>query len=139
MTLIYGQDELISKWVSLQLFNDYDSFDEKTRAIGVILNNKIIAGVTYTNYIPELSIEMSVAGVDKRWCNRHNLKAFFAYPFIDLRVKRVSTLCSAQKEGVIMFNKRLGFTQEGYHRAAWSLGGDAISWGMLESECKWIK
>jgi len=38
-----------------------------------------------------------------------------------------------------MFNKRLGFQLEGIHRQAWPMGGDALSFGMLKPECKWIK
>jgi len=107
--------------------------------MSVIKDGQIIAAVVYTNWHPKLSIEMSVASIDKSWATRHNLKAFFKYPFIDLGVKRVMTLCSAKKRDIIMFNKRLGFKPEGYHREAWELGGDAVSFGMLKNECKWVK
>jgi len=136
--LLYGADKDVCEWVSAQLFGDTDGFDEKSRAIGVIDKDKIIAGVVYNNYIPKITIEMSVASVDKRWCNRHNLRAFFKYPFTELNLGRVQTLCSAKDEGVIMFNKKLGFIQEGYHRMAWPLGGDAVSFGMLKPECRWL-
>jgi RimJ/RimL family protein N-acetyltransferase len=135
--LLYGADKEVCEWVSQKLFKDHDSFGLSS-AIGVVCKGKLIAGVVYNNYHPRLSMEMSVASIDKRWCTRHNLKAFFKYPFIDLGVKRVQTLCSAQDEGVIMFNKRLGFTLEGLHREAWPHGGDAFSWGMLKSECRWV-
>jgi RimJ/RimL family protein N-acetyltransferase len=136
--LLYGADKDVSKWVSVRLFGDEDGFDENAKAIGVVHDNRLIAGVVYTHYQPGLLIEMSVASIDKRWASRHNLRAFFKYPFTDLKLGRVQTLCSAKNEGVIMFNKRLGFIQEGYHRLAWPLGGDAISWSMLKPECRWI-
>jgi len=136
--LLYGADKDVCEWVSQQLFKDPYAFDEKAKAIGIIKDGKLIAGVVYTNYVPNVTIEMSIATIDKRWCNRHNLEAFFKYPFIQLGLERVQTLCSAIDEGVIMFNQKLGFTQEGYHRKAFPLGGDAISWGMLKSECRWI-
>jgi RimJ/RimL family protein N-acetyltransferase len=136
--LLYGCDIEVLEWVSLQLFEEKNGFSKEDKAIGVVLDNKLIAGVVYNRYVPNITIEMSIASIDKRWCNRHNLRAFFNYPFIQLGLERVQTLCSATDEGVIMFNKKLGFTQEGLHRKAWPMGGDAISWGMLKPECKWI-
>ena len=136
--IYYGQDEKICAWASLLLFDEPDAFDEKAKAISVFKGNEIIAAIIYTNYQPDISIDMSIASVDKRWATRHNLRAFFKYPFIDLAVKRVTTLCSAKERDIIMFNKRLGFKPEGYHRHAYVDGSDSISFGMLKSECRWV-
>lgn len=136
--LVYGADADVCSWVSDNLFGNPDCYDDKCRGIGVSKNNNLIAGIVYKDYQPNLSIEMAIASIDKSWSTRHNIKAFFKYPFIDLGVKRVSTLCSADEGDIIMFNKRLGFKPEGYHRSAWHNGGDAISFGMLKTECRWI-
>lgn len=136
--LLYGADDDVRRWVSAIIFCDSERFSSDTTAIGLVDNNCLIAGVVYSGYCPKHSIEMSVGSVDKRWCNRHNLKAFFSYPFIQLGLERVWTQCSAEQEGVIMFNKRLGFKQEGYHPKGWPLGGDSLSWGMLREDCKWL-
>lgn len=82
---------------------------------------------------------MSIFSLDKKWCSRHNLNIFFKYPFIDLQVKRATAFCSATEGDIIMFLEKLGFKKEGLHREGWHTGGDAISWGMLKSECKWIR
>lgn len=136
--LLYGADEDVCEWASMQIFGDPDRFSNNCRAIGVVEDDRLIAGVVYSGYCPNHSIEMSVASVDKRWCNRHNLKAFFSFPFIQLALERVWTQCSAEQEGVIMFNKRLGFKQEGYHPRGWPMGGDSLSFGMLKEDCKWL-
>lgn len=139
MTLIYGADADVACWVADLIFDDPFAFGDKYTAIGVTDKGRLIAGVVYNNYHPEHMIEMSVASIDKKWANRHNLRAFFKYPFIDLGVKRVQTLCSAAEGDVVSFNQRLGFKKEGFHREAWPMGGDAVSFGMLKNECKWIK
>lgn len=136
--IVFDHHADVCRWASNIIFGHYDAWDEKARAMSVIENDKIIAAVVYTNWHPKLSMEMSVASIDKRWATRHNLRAFFSYPFIDLGVKRVTTLCSANEKGIIMFNKRLGFKPEGYHREAHYDGSDAVSFGMLKSECKWV-
>ena len=137
--LLHAADADICQWVSRQLFGEDDAFDEKSRAIGVIYGEELIAGVIYNNYVPGITIEMSIASIDNRWATRHNLRAFFTYPFIKLGLERVQTLCSATEGDIVAFNKRLGFVEEGYHRKAWHTGGDAISFGMLKDECKWIR
>lgn len=137
--LLYGAKEELFEWASGHLFKNKDEFNSSHQAIGVVKDDRIIAAVIYTDYRPNLSIEMSIASIDKLWATRYNLEAFFKYPFIDLNVKRVQTLCSANDEGVKMFNKKLGFQPEGYHRCAWHDGTDAISWSLLSNECKWIK
>jgi hypothetical protein len=136
--LVYGCDKELAQWASMQIFNNTDTWDDTVRAIGVKKNNHLIAAVVYSMYIPNVLIEMSVASVDKSWATRHNLKAFFKYPFIQLGLERVQTHCSATARDIIMFNKRLGFKPEGLHRKAWLSGGDAISFGMLKTECRWL-
>jgi RimJ/RimL family protein N-acetyltransferase len=135
--LLYEADRDVCDWASRHIFGAPGRFNELCSAIGVVEDNQLIAGVIYSNYCPGHSIEMSVASVDKRWATRHNLKAFFHFPFIELRLERVWTQCSVEQEGVIMFNKRLGFKQEGYHPKGWPLGGDSLSFGLLKEDCKW--
>ena len=142
MTLVYGNDAEIADWVSVQIFGKEGQFKNSV-AIGVVDNGRLIAGVVYNNQITDIHdtpymIEMSVASIDKRWATRHNLKAFFSYPFIQLRLKRVQTHSPADVEGITMFNHRLGFKLEGLHREMNPCGGDFLSWGMLKSECRWI-
>lgn len=136
--LLYGADKDLCQWASNIIFGVPDAWDDNARAIGVVHKGNLIAAVVYTQYQKNHLIEMSVASIDKRWATRHNLRAFFSYPFIDLMVKRVQTLCSANRRDIIMFNERLGFKQEGLHRAAWHDFTDAVSFGMLKQECRWL-
>jgi len=136
--LLYGHDKGLCAWASLGLFGVPNAFDEKAVAIGVVRDYRLIAAVIYNNYVPNISIEMSIYSVDSRWASRYNLKELFSYPFIQLKLKRVTALCSATNEGVIMFLTKLGFKHEGTHPEAYHGGEDALSFGMLKSNCKWI-
>jgi RimJ/RimL family protein N-acetyltransferase len=136
--LLYGADKDVREWVSQGLFDSPYAFCETDIAIGIVKNNKLIAGVVYNNYMPEVSIEMSIYSIDKRWAIRHNLKALFNYPFTQLRLRRVTALCSSNERDVMKFLERLGFKQEGIHREAHPQGGDSVSYGMLRNECRYI-
>lgn len=140
--LIYGLDREIADWVSWNLARQYGWFDG-CKSVGVVKDDKIIAGIVYSdikvdaNGAPH-SCAMSIYSVDKKWATKHNLKELFRFPFIQLGLKRVHTVCSAQKGEIMKFNERLGFKQEGYHREAWPMGGDSVSFAMLLGECKWL-
>lgn len=141
--ILFGEDELVAEWVSLRLFGIHNQFNP-CRALGVMRNNKIIAGVVYNNYQTDnkgnpLLIEMTIASIDKRWATRYNLGVLFGYPFAQLGLERVQALCSANNEGVQMFLEKVGFTREGLHRKAYTDGGDCVSYGMLRHECKWVR
>lgn len=139
--LVYGKELVF--WASLQLFGVHDFFGENATAIGYELDGKLICVVVYNNYVeyPDgkpHQIEMSIASIDPRWANRNTLRAFFAYPFIQLGLKRAQITSSTKAEGVNKMLTRLGCTKEGYHRDAYPMGGDAYSWSMLPHECRWI-
>jgi RimJ/RimL family protein N-acetyltransferase len=141
--IICNRPDLLCPWVELGIYGFTRGYDGTSKAIGYILDDKLIAAVTYSNFSARedgtfFNLEMGVYSIDKRWCNRQYLRTVFAYPFIGLGSKRVQTVCSAEDEGVIMFNQRLGFTQEGRHRNAWHDGQDSISWSMLKGECQWL-
>ncbi len=132
----------LADWVSVGLLGKVGMF-KNCRCLAALRDNQIVAGVVYHNYIEDINdkplfCEMSIYSIDRKWATRHNLKRLFAYPFIQLKLERVQAICSANDEGVIMFLKKLGFTKEGHHRKAHHDGGDAISFGMLKSECKWL-
>lgn len=137
--LLYGAKKELLPWASKQIFGIEDGFRDADQAIGIMNGAYLIGVVVYSDYRPNLSIEMSIATIDRRWGSRYNIGALFKFPFIDLGVKRVHTLCSANNREAIMVQKKLGLTPEGYHRHAYHDGSDAISWGMLKEDCRWIK
>ena len=142
MTLVYGSDE-VTKWVSAGIFGNSQQF-KNCQSIGIVMDSRLIAGLVYSEMISRpdgtpYMIDMSIHSIDKRWANRHTLRAIFAYPFIQLRLERVQVLTSVLNEGVNSLVSRLGYIKEGEHRKAYPDGSDAFSYGMLKNECKWIK
>jgi len=139
--ILYGASEEIAAWAADKFGEAHDYFDP-CEAIGIVADGQIIAGVIYNNQRKHKSIpftlEMTVASIDKRWATRHNLRALFGYPFTQLGLRRVETQCDSDNEGAVMFNKRLGFKEEGKHKQAFPTGNDSLSFGMLKDDCKWL-
>lgn len=131
---MYGYDAEVSEWVRNELAMTASFGD--CAAIGVVCNNKLIAGVVYFCY-RHPSIEMAVAATSPRWANKRTLKAFFDYPFNQLKCHRVTVLVDSDNMDVRRFDERLGFIREGTLREA-NPNGDAEIYGMLKHECRWI-
>jgi len=132
--MIYGYDREVSHWVGRQL--GVDNFGT-CRAIGVGFDGELIAGVVYNN-CRGTNLEMSVASTDPRWATRQTLFHFFAYPFITQGCTRVTALVDSAEHEVQRFDERLGFVKEGVLRKGHPSGRDAIIYGMLRDECKWV-
>lgn len=142
MKILYGCDQGVANWVANQLFDTSAEYFGPCAALGVVDRERMLAGFVYNNYrtMPNgkpLSIELSVASVDKRWMTRHTIRAMFAYPFTQLKLRRMQALTSIHDEGTNSIMKRLGFNHEGTHPKALPQG-DAISWGMLRKDCGWL-
>lgn len=134
--LVYGQDARVRSWVAERIGEE---LDDANVAIGVEEDGELIAGVVYNMYT-KASICMHVAAEPgKRWTTREFMYAFFAYPFLQLNCNRVTGLVRESNMAARKFDEHVGFIQEGVIRQAFEDGEDAILYGMLKSECKWIR
>lgn len=135
-TMVYGQSERVREWVSERIG---EPFADSAVAIGVEEDGELIAGVVY-NMFTGASISMNVAAdPSKRWTRKEFMYAFFAYPFIQLKCNRVTALIRRSNLVSKKFSEHVGFVQEGIVRQAFEDGEDAFLYGMLKSECKWIR
>lgn len=134
--LLYGKDAEVATWVAGQLGYPAEDFTPCT-AIGITIDNKLVAGVVYNNYRAG-GIEMTIASTTSKWCTRTALYYLFAYPFEQLGCRRVTATTARNKHTVNAFLRRLGFRHEGLMREALN-GVDARIYGMLKKECKWLR
>jgi RimJ/RimL family protein N-acetyltransferase len=135
--LLYGEDAFVADWVCRKAPHAENGF-EKYVAIGVVESGKLIAGCVYNEYHPGVSIHVSIASTSPKWCNRRILKAFFGYPFLQMKVKRLTAYTGKSMASVRQFLERLGFQQEGIMRQGFA-DDDVVIYGMLRSECPWLE
>ncbi|MDB4725957.1 GNAT family N-acetyltransferase [bacterium] len=133
--IAYGCDDMVRQWVSRELGI---TIEGECRALGGVLNGRLIGGAVYNNYAGFM-VDIHIATTDKRWCNRRVLKAVFEMAFDHLGCERMNMMCSKKNKPMRKLALGLGFKQEGTHRKAHLGTTDAISYGMLKSECRWIK
>lgn len=125
---------IVAEWIGERV-KDFDPARCDAVMASVTDDGRILGAVAYQRY-RETDIEMVCAG-EPGWLNRTAIKAYFAYPFIQLGCKRVTVICHRKNKRARKFVERLGFRLEGVHRKAMD-NGDAISYGLLRSETKWL-
>lgn len=75
---------ILSKWVADLIWPGKNRDFGNCQGLAVIDGDQLIAGMIYHNWEPDNGvIEISGAGIDKRWLTRATLKAMFQIPFKD--------------------------------------------------------
>jgi RimJ/RimL family protein N-acetyltransferase len=136
--LVFGHDALVAAWVRSRL--EAAPLDGPVVAIGVASGDDIVAGVVYSQYVVTDSVEMTVAAAaGQPWLNRRFLHTFFAYPFVQLGVRRVVSLIRDGNAPSRRLVEGLGFQLEGRLREGWSEDEDLLVYGLLKRECRWLR
>lgn len=120
------------------------TFQMGSVAIGVADGNDLLAVAAFDNYrksasgLP-LNIECSFAADSPRWAKRGMIRGILAYPFVQLKVQRVTTFIREDNERSIKFTYGLGFKQEGFMRDCTEGGAGVHVTGMLREESRrWL-
>ena len=137
MKLLFAADEYIAQWVEQRA--KYCKF-ENYSAIGVLDEERLIAGIIYHSYLPDFgNIEMSIATESPRWASRRIIAALLRYPFMQLGCQRITACIPASNKKSLRLNLGLGFKIEGYVRRGYG-DDDLIVTGLLREDAAiWFK
>ena len=133
---VYGDDKRVAEWVVENLRGATEFKD--CVAIGLEKNGIMLAGCVYYNYRKH-DIEMTIASISPRWATKKTIAIFLSYPFVQLKVARVTAIAAKANKRARKMLERLGFQLEGVARRGMDGEKDACIYGMLASECKWLR
>ena len=109
------------------------------RAIGVIVGEKLVAACIYHAFRPQTpDIQMTMVADTPRWCTKGALQFLLAYPFQTLNCARVTCIVARKNKRSRRLIEGLGWKLEGTCRRAWDGRQDAMVYGMLREECRWL-
>lgn len=132
--IIFQQDQQLIEWAA-QVIGFTPRPD--ARAIGYASGGHMRA-VTVFDTFGESDCNIHIASDgSRRWCSREYLLHSFAFPFIQLKLARVTGFVPSKNSDALRFDLHLGFQREGLMRNAFR-GDDLIILGMLREECRWI-
>lgn len=135
MPMIYGRDAELAKWAQDRISGAY--FGDNARAIGYERGGRLRAVVVFDHFGPT-DCQMHVASDGGRhWLTRELLAHAFAYPFVQLGLRRVSAVVKASNHAALRLDKHLGFQVEGIHPRVF-VDDDAVSLGLLREACRFI-
>ncbi len=101
----------------------------------------ILCVVMYSGF-SDANCELTIASSSAKWCTRQFLKKALSYPLIHLGLQRVTFVVQSDNEKSLSLCDRLGAKREGILRSWFKDDGkpfDAIVFGLLATECKWIR
>lgn len=129
---------LVVRYVALKVGTDPDSLvgPYPFEALGAVRDGWLIGGVLYNNW-RGASIETHWAG-EPGWMTRAHLRCLFAYPFLQLKCRRVTGIIRRRNKTARKIAEKLGFRLEGVARQGYEDGEDAMIYGMLKTDCRWL-
>ena len=133
--MIYNETARLLDW-AVEHYTEA-AVDPDTHAMGMEIDGKLVV-VTLYNHFTTTNCNMHVVSDgSRRWCSRDFLAHAFAYPFIQLNLRRVTAMVPAKNMAALMLDLRLGFKPEGRMVEALD-DDDLVVLGMLRRDCKWI-
>jgi RimJ/RimL family protein N-acetyltransferase len=84
------------------------------------------------------SIQMHVASDDPKYWTRRALHDVFAYPFYQLRVKKVIGVCNSENTRALSIHLRLGWELEAVVTDVYEMG-DMYILSMTQEQCRWLR
>ena len=101
-------------------------------------NGELIAGCLFDRFGPrDCSIHIA-SKVGTHWATAEARRRLFHFAFKQLDRKRLTGETPVWNLAAQKFNEHIGFVREGIKRGAADDGSDAILYGMLREECRWL-
>lgn len=133
--LIYDDQPALLRWAAERI--GLRCFKPDAKAFGVQRGGQLCAVVVWDTF-SEVDCALHVASCgDGHWLTRRVLLQAFGYPFVDLKLRRITALIPAKNADAIRFNEHLGFKLEGLCPEAMP-DDDIQIRGMLRRECRFI-
>lgn len=133
--LLYGYDAEVRDWVSSRCALVHFGFDAQSRAIGVLLNNELVAGFVYSDYQPNFrTIEMSIAADSSKWASKRVIYELLAYPFIGCDCQRITVTTAETNHKALRLATGVGFVQEAVVERAYGKNENAVLLRLFKEE-----
>jgi hypothetical protein len=128
--------EMVGQYVAQQ--TGMDLKPDSYQAMMVVDDNKdFVAGVVISNF-RGTDVEVSCASESPAAWRPHVCKAIFTYIFEQLGCVRCTSITTRANKRARSFLESLGFQLEGNLRLAYDGKRDALIYGLLKSECRYL-
>lgn len=134
MFMLYGYDKVLRPWIEARLGHQ---LRDDVACIGIMVDNRLRAVVAYDTFsVSDCNMHIATDG-SRLWASRTAMIHCFAYPFIQLGLRRVTAVVPASNHAALKLDRKLGFADEGFHPHAMP-DDDCITLGLLRENCRWL-
>lgn len=134
--IVYDQEEECLAWAADRIH--CRGFGPHAHAIGVRDDHGLCAVTAWDDFSPWNCMMHIASDSGRRWMTREFLFRSFAYPFLQLDLRRVTGLIAADNEASLHLAERVGFVVE-CPRVQQAFGErDGVLLRMLRAECRWV-
>lgn len=127
-----GKENLLLKaWIESRV--EGLSLPDTSQCAAVLRDKKLCAAVAYYDF-RTTDIMCAFASDNPRWATRQTVNALLAYPFVQLKVFRVSALIPQTNKKSRKLCRGLGFVEEGKLRKADQNGRDLMIYGLTDED-----
>jgi len=137
-SILIGADDMIAEFVAARIPHMRDRNFGPYTTLGVVRKGYFLGGVVYHGY-QGFDIQVSIAFDHPGWSLPSTMRALFEYPFTQLGVKRMTAIVGRKNTRCRKLTAGLGFKLEGVHPKAMDGTEDAMTYGLLKENCKWIR
>ena len=134
MIEVTSNAKTVSPWIAQQ-YGIADTW-RNPDGFGFLYGDQLVGGCIFTDFT-ERSCNAFFAVTNPRWCTRGYLRFLSEYPFIHRKVRRVTSISRNEKRATKVA-EQWGFKKEGCLREYFGNKEDAIIWGMLKEECRFL-
>lgn len=136
--MVFDQPERCANFIKSRLDNPV-SWAEPYQAFGMEENGEIVAAVLY-NYMTDWDCAIHFAASSPKFLQGPFIHAVFAYPFLQMELRRVTSYTWATNLDALRLVAAFGFKYEGKLRNAGGTESDPVDvvvLGLLKEECRY--
>lgn len=107
------------------------------KVIGFVESDELVGAALFTHWL-EYDVTISIASFRARWAVREAMKYLAKAVFEVWGCKRLTAIVNASNAQGKRIAEFAGFKLEGVKRIGFNGEDDALIYGMLKGECKWL-
>lgn len=137
----YEDQKAMLTWAleKMQAIDTGFQFRDDAKAIGHVRGEEFAGVVVFDTFSPNDCLVHLVSDGSRRWMTHDFATVAMAYPFHQCGFSRITCMISERNEASLRYTLKFGWSLEGYLRSAGSQGEGLLIFGMLRSECRWLR
>lgn len=136
---VTDSNQVMCEWIAKRIKGFTPESFQPCSTLGIMRQGKIIAALAFNNFQPmPRDIHLTIAAESPAWASRKVLRQIFNYIFIQMGCLRTTVMIAKNNKRARKLAEGVGYKYEGNLRKGFDGINDAMIYGMLHNECRWL-